>query len=199
MSKETQAKERILTAANQLFTKKGYEQVTVREIAKKARCSHTSIYVYFEDKKTLLSALAKEPLERLHKNIQTTLDSNRYTPLEKLIRLSKLFVLFGLSHRNMYEAFLTFEASRVDVEQTTWELNEKRLKLFSKLKQAVTGVLPQAKELELSRMIYFILHGIIMTYKNVNESITGIAKRIFPIVSQSITYLIQGVEVGESS
>ncbi|WP_017727416.1 TetR/AcrR family transcriptional regulator [Halalkalibacterium ligniniphilum] len=202
MHTEIQARERILIAAKKLFAQKGYEQVTVREIAREAKCSHTSIYVYFEDKKQLLEALAKEPLDRLQKCIQGILTSDKYTEQEKLIRLSKVFVHFGLSYRNLYHAFLAFEASRVDVEETIWELNEKRLDLFAHLKDAVKGVFPVADEkslLDLSRMIYFVLHGIIMTYKDVDERITGIIKRIFPIIDRSITYLIQGGKVDESN
>lgn len=48
LTNEMQAKDRILIAARELFSKKGYEQVTVREIAKKANCSHTSIYVFLK-------------------------------------------------------------------------------------------------------------------------------------------------------
>ncbi|MCR6108471.1 TetR/AcrR family transcriptional regulator [Salipaludibacillus agaradhaerens] len=195
MSLEAQAKERILLAAQKLFTQKGYEQVTVREIAREAKCSHTSIYVYFEDKKQLLEALAEEPLDRLRNSIQNTLASDKYGPQEQLTRLSKMFVHFGLSYRNLYQAFLTYEASRVDIEETIWELNEKRLELFVHLKNAVKGVFPNADEkqlLDLSRMIYFLLHGIIMTYKNVDEHVHGIIRRVFPIVERSINYLIQG-------
>ncbi|WP_100374820.1 TetR/AcrR family transcriptional regulator [Bacillus sp. FJAT-45037] len=202
MSLEVQARERILISAKKLFAQKGYEQVTVREIAREAQCSHTSIYVYFEDKKKLLEALATEPLNRLQKSIQGILTSNNYTPQEKLIRLSKMFVHFGLSYRNLYQAFLTFEATRVDAEETIWELNEKRLDLFTHLKNAVNGVFPVADEktlLDLSRMIYFVLHGIIMTYKDVDERISGIVKRIFPIVDRSIIYLIQGGEIDENN
>ncbi|MFC0562517.1 TetR/AcrR family transcriptional regulator [Halalkalibacter alkalisediminis] len=202
MPLEAQARERILVAAKKLFAQKGYEQVTVREIAREAQCSHTSIYVYFEDKKQLLEALAKEPLDRLQKSIQGTLTSNKYTSQEKLIRLSKMYVHFGLSYRNLYQAFLTLEAIRVDVEETIWELNERRIDLFMHLKKAVNGVFPSADDkrlLDLSRMIYFVLHGIIMTYKDVDERVNGIIKRIFPIVDRSVTYLIQGGEVDESN
>ena len=47
-SKET--RDAILTAASKLFSKKGYHDVTMRQIAVEAACSHTAIYQYFASK-----------------------------------------------------------------------------------------------------------------------------------------------------
>ncbi|BAB05555.1 TetR/AcrR family transcriptional regulator [Halalkalibacterium halodurans] len=202
MPHDIQARERILVAANKLFLKKGYEQVTVREIAKEANCSHTSIYVYFEDKRKLLEALAKEPLVSLQESMAGALASTKYGAKEKLIRVSKMFFYFGLSYRNLYQAFLTYEADRVDTQETKWELNEQRLTLFNFLTKAVCGVFPTAghrKVVDFSRMIYFLLHGMIMTYKDLEERVLSIAKRVFPIVTEAVLYLIKGVEEDETN
>lgn len=201
MVKEVQAKDRILIAAKELFSKKGYEQVTVREIAKEANCSHTSIYVFFEDKQKLLEELAKEPLDSLLKELNSILSNENILSMEKLIKVSQTFVHFGLSYRNLYQAFINFDSSRVDLLETKWELNEKRLLLFNSLKVAVAKIFPEWNEqqlIEFSRMIYYMIHGIIMTYKDVEERVIQIERRVLPIVKQSINYLVQGVKKNEN-
>lgn len=55
-SEET--KRSILAAAGLLFASRGYDSVTMREIAKEAGCSHTTIYIYFKDKEALLQQLS---------------------------------------------------------------------------------------------------------------------------------------------
>lgn len=47
----------ILTVAEQLFGEQGFEQVTMTEIARLAGMSKKTLYVYFSDKKALLTAL----------------------------------------------------------------------------------------------------------------------------------------------
>ncbi|NPC91573.1 TetR/AcrR family transcriptional regulator [Bacillus sp. WMMC1349] len=202
MTNGMQAKERILKAAQDLFYKKGYEQVTVREIARKANCSHTSIYVYFYDKRKLLEELAKEPLELLIKEMNSTLKNSSYSSKKQLLRISKIFVHFGLSYRNLYQAFMNFEATRVDIPTTKWELNETRLVLFDILKTAVSKNFlnwSDEKVTEFSRTIYYMLHGMILTYIDVDERMIQIEKRVFPIIEQSINYLMMGAMVDENS
>jgi len=62
-SEET--KTSILSAAGTLFASRGYDAVTMREIAKAAGCSHTTIYIYFKDKEALLLQLSMPPLKTL--------------------------------------------------------------------------------------------------------------------------------------
>jgi AcrR family transcriptional regulator len=199
--KEILARDRILIAAKTLFYKKGYEQVTVREIAKEANCSHTSIYVYFHDKQKLLEELAEKPLDKLIKEMNSILTNEKFSPEQKLIRTSQTFVHFGLFYRNLYQAFVTVDASRVDITSTKWELNKTRLRLFDSLQLAVKENFTEwgeAQLLEFSRMIYYMLHGIIMTYKDVEERVIQIERRVLPIVKQSVHYFIKGVVASES-
>jgi hypothetical protein len=60
-----ETKKAILSEAGKLFAEQGFHAVTMREIAKKAGCSHTTIYIYFTDKETLLYQLSMPPLKEL--------------------------------------------------------------------------------------------------------------------------------------
>ena len=57
-----EAKNRILAAAKMLFETKGFEQVTIQEIARKAQVSAPSIYAIFQSKRGILLSLMDEAL-----------------------------------------------------------------------------------------------------------------------------------------
>lgn len=65
-----QTKERILSAAMQLFCKKGYFETTTNEIAKAAGISIGSLYSYFSDKDTILAEL----LDRHHEHFMSVFE-----------------------------------------------------------------------------------------------------------------------------
>ena len=48
MVSEQLTRDRILEAASSLFAEKSFQEVGIREIAKRAGCSHTTIYLYFK-------------------------------------------------------------------------------------------------------------------------------------------------------
>ena len=96
----------ILNAAGKIFSKKGYDSVTMREIAKEAGCSHTTIYLYFKDKEQLLYQLSMPTLNALHQQLQQIASINTLTGEDKLKEMSRKYILFGLNNRNMYDIFI---------------------------------------------------------------------------------------------
>src|SRR5947209_20039109 len=58
-----EAKNRIVSAANQVFTEKGYRQATMNDVAKKIGVSKGALYLYFASKEELFEAICRtEPL-----------------------------------------------------------------------------------------------------------------------------------------
>lgn len=55
--KEQDAKQRILAAATELFSQKGFDATGVSEIAKEAQVNKALIYYYFENKEAILDSL----------------------------------------------------------------------------------------------------------------------------------------------
>lgn len=64
-------RERIISAAFQLFCKHGIEKVTLADVASKAKVGNTSVYRYFKNKPKLV----KETLSVLWKKISTNLEA----------------------------------------------------------------------------------------------------------------------------
>src|SRR2546429_5424799 len=58
-----EAKNRIVSAANQVFAEKGYRQATMDDVAKKIGVSKGALYLYFASKEELFEAICRtEPL-----------------------------------------------------------------------------------------------------------------------------------------
>jgi len=55
----------ILDAANRLYAEKGWESVTVDQVARGARLSRALVYVYFKDKEELLFAVGERAMRLL--------------------------------------------------------------------------------------------------------------------------------------
>ena len=85
LSKQMKAKSRsaIISAALELFAKKGFSATTTDEIAKKAKVSKGLIFSHFSTKEDLLLALIDEGVDQLLPNPNESDD--RRPPKEKLI------------------------------------------------------------------------------------------------------------------
>jgi len=95
----------ILDAARELFVKEGYENVSMRRVAEKIEYSPTTIYLYFEDKASLLYAICEETFAKLAKRMEA-ITREGDDPIEGLRRGCRAYVDFGLKNPNHYK--LTF-------------------------------------------------------------------------------------------
>src|ERR1051325_7123723 len=94
-------RQEILDAARDLFVKEGYDNVSMRRIAEKIEYSPTTIYLYFEDKASLLFAICDETFAKLAKRMETIAKEND-DPVEALKRGCRAYVEFGLKYPNHY-------------------------------------------------------------------------------------------------
>jgi AcrR family transcriptional regulator len=195
-SQET--KRDIIKAAGQLFASRGFDSVTMREIAKVAGCSHTTIYIYFKDKEDLLHKLSMPPLETLKIQIESISLQMDLTPEEKLKTISLKFIHFCLLHRNIYTTFIGVKASRVDLEESMSEINKMRISLFKLLEKALRYcfVIERNDELLLmySRIYFFTLHGIVSTYTHSEEPLESMMERLLPTFEESLEVLLIGIK-----
>lgn len=62
-------RQEILDAARQLFLRNGYENVSMRQIARKIEYSPTTIYLYFKNKSELFHSLCEEAFAKLEREL----------------------------------------------------------------------------------------------------------------------------------
>lgn len=188
-------KKLILKAAGKLFSKKGYDSVTMREIAKEADCSHTTIYLYFKDKEALLHQLSMPTLNALHQQLKEILAKYSLTAEDKLKEISREYILFGLKNQNMYTIFINAKSSRVDEVEPELEINKLRVKMFEVLMQAIQECLSIPKNdqlLAFTRIYFFTINGILSTYSYLHETIEELMDRLTSTFDLTIDILILG-------
>ncbi|QQE73909.1 TetR/AcrR family transcriptional regulator [Brevibacillus composti] len=193
-SEET--KHSILQAAGQLFRERGYDAVTMREIAKAAGCSHTTIYIYFKDKEALLHQLSMAPLQDLFAEMQACLQDPSLPVDEKLFSTSWSFLRFCLKNRSMYALFFMTKSSRVDEKEPAMELQKLRNEMFGLLKEAVIAALPapltEEQAWAFARVYFFTLHGIIGTYAETEEPYEQLIERVGPTFELALRVSLAG-------
>ena len=105
-SKERRAREkalvrkRILDAARELFTRHGYEAVTMRRIAQRVEYTPTALYFHFQNKEALLQELSDRGALAL--GVEFGKLRKVKNPLERLRRMGKAYIQFALGHPNEY-------------------------------------------------------------------------------------------------
>jgi AcrR family transcriptional regulator len=197
-ARSEETRQAILAAAEQLFSQRGYDAVTMREIARDAGCSHTAIYLYFKDKEALLHQLALGPLGGLRRDLEAILQDGALEPAERLRRMCRTFLHFGLTRRNSYSVLFMARAGRVDVAEPALPVNALRNHLFALLRQAVASFLPdglsEEQVLAYARVAFFSLHGIIETYRLAEEGTPSLMDRLGQTFDLSIEVLLRGMQ-----
>jgi AcrR family transcriptional regulator len=91
---------KILDAARELFAERGYESVTMRELAKKIEYSPTVLYGHFADKDTLLRELCQLDFSNFAERFVELLKVE--DPLERLCRAGFVYFEFAVAHPQQY-------------------------------------------------------------------------------------------------
>ena len=87
-------REQILDAARELFAERGYEHVTMREIAKRIEYSATALYGHFEDKETLVRELCRRDFaDFAQRFLQAVVGSK--SPVESVCRAGLVYLSFA--------------------------------------------------------------------------------------------------------
>ncbi|MGT2908071.1 TetR/AcrR family transcriptional regulator [Streptococcus dentiloxodontae] len=188
--KVNQTKERIIAAAEALFQEKSYQEVGVREIAKRAGCSHTTLYLYFKNKDEILYEVAHVPLELLYQSFAEIVESQDLAA-NKLLAACHCFIRFGFQHVNSYQLLFMYGGERVDLPHFAQPINELRMKNFNFLRDLMRELLPhsltEVQTLNIVRGVYLFLHGMVMNYAT-GDCVYD--ERLQEIVTDYITYTI---------
>ncbi len=96
--------ERILNAAERVFSEKGYRATTMAEIANRAGVAEGTIYSYVENKLDLLFSLPKKRIEWLRNNMDEAFNVN--DPLSRLYWFIRLFFRTFFSQPDFLKVFL---------------------------------------------------------------------------------------------
>ncbi len=124
---------RILDTATQMFIEEGFENTSLRKIAKRIEYSPAAIYLYFKDKAELVYGIHERGfglfLEKLSKSDRLS------DPLERLIKMGELYMEFALQYPAYYDLmFLHREPINDDESDEDWHSGRQS---FAKLHELV--------------------------------------------------------------
>lgn len=194
--KKRKHKKKILESAKVLFMEKGYNNVTVREIASNANVSHTTIYLYYKDKEELLNEIALFPLLDFKKAILSTYEKFGKEPRLLIKELGKQLIHFGITNRTMYDVYFNQGSVNVQIKDPSLEVNKIRNELFGYITNSFSLLYPTvAKEkiTNYARMFYYFSNGLITSYSNNTEETEVILERIHSIMEEMYEILLSGI------
>ncbi|UVI31688.1 TetR/AcrR family transcriptional regulator [Paenibacillus spongiae] len=189
----------VRSAAAALFAERGYQSVTMREIAKAAGCSHTAIYIYYKNKEDLLQQIAIPSLLELEQRMLDKLEGREADPMNVLTGICKEYVTFCLTNGSFYTVLFAGSV-RVDEEDPELAVNRIRNQLFGHLDRALHLALadrtqdngPEAM-INRTRALFFMVQGYVSTYTDHVEPIEAIMERTLPYLDQGIRTLVEGM------
>jgi len=130
ISEQKAARDRVISAAVELFSHRGYHGVGVREIAQAAGVNVSMISYYFQGKAGVLREILKECQEKYAAALQAAGDES--TPAEEHVRrLAQQLVRFF--RENLEMASIGFDAIPIDV----LEVLEFRMRLIEQVRDIV--------------------------------------------------------------
>jgi TetR/AcrR family fatty acid metabolism transcriptional regulator len=131
-------RQKILSSAQRLFARKGYESTALEEVARASRLAKGTLYLYFRDKEDLYYHAVVHVLERLEKFVLGQLARSR-GPLGRLRGVARGQILFFARNRDLFRLFTQVPASAVPGlhKRLFGPLLEKRQELEAYLSQVV--------------------------------------------------------------
>ncbi|MBB3108468.1 AcrR family transcriptional regulator [Paenibacillus phyllosphaerae] len=195
-------KKSVRQAAERLFITRGYEAVTMREIAKEAGCSHTAIYLYFKNKEDLLQQIAIPSLLELEHSMLRKLEEGSGDRAAALVELLKAHVVFCLTHGSLHTVLFNAGSVRVDEDAPELEINQIRKRLFDHIGKALHLALSAHQQLpetgeeavNRARILFYYVQGYVATYTNHREPVDQLLSRTLPYFELGIRTMVSGMQ-----
>lgn len=126
-------RERILEAARNAFSEKGFDGVSVEEIAQRAGVRKALIYYYFPSKEILFEEIWNNALEELERHIFKEIENENYY-VKKIKRFLKAYIDFVTSRKILSKVIererpAVLNSGTADSE-TTWSRLKERYNVF---------------------------------------------------------------------
>ncbi|SDR04066.1 transcriptional regulator, TetR family [Virgibacillus subterraneus] len=151
-------REMIMNAARDLFVEKGYQSVSMRQIAKVLNYSHGAIYYHFKNKAELFYALVEDHFIMLDSMIDE-LVLEEIEDYEKLRNILMGYIEFGLTHQSHYEIMFLVK----DEEVRTF-INESPMQTYQKFAYYVSQLSDKHLTVQEIWSIFLSLHGFVTHY-----------------------------------
>ncbi len=122
-------REEIVDAAERLFLRKNYHEVSMDEISKEAEFTKKTIYAYFASKELLYIEIMIRGYHKLLNHLEKAMQlSSQKLATAQIQELGLAYMEFSLKHPNYYQAITDYENQERDFTvSTTQEASKKEL------------------------------------------------------------------------
>ncbi|MBU0992534.1 MAG: TetR/AcrR family transcriptional regulator [Proteobacteria bacterium] len=156
----------LINAALKLIEKKGVKGLTLREIAKHAKVSHSAPYRHFKDKADLLTAVAVEGFETLVKETHKRFETVSGDPLSRFRESGLAYIDFAIAHPSHFRVMFGLGENR---QQTPPALKKASGESFRILLDSIMACqektyIKAGDPMELALCAWSIVHGFATLY-----------------------------------
>src|ERR1700722_6258923 len=153
----------ILAAASKMFADRGYEAVTLREIAKEIGYTHAVIYQHFADKWHILAELSRETIALMVQNFDE-IAAQHLSPKERLFATSRGLIQFCIAHPQQFRNVFFGPENRNGVRAGQY-INDIGAPLFGRFVQLFFDVardegLPNKNDTVVAHTWWFTIFGL---------------------------------------
>jgi AcrR family transcriptional regulator len=120
----------ILKSARKLFFDKGFKQVTVESIAKRAELSKGSIYLYYNSKEEIYTQILLSDIDKFHDRF-TGILMDSISASDALRRYADIYVDFFLNDRELFRILMTYMLHTADMNLPE-DLNSRIIKTMNR-------------------------------------------------------------------
>jgi len=159
MSNET--KRTLLKVAHKMLDREGIDKLSMRELGRQADLSRTAMYRHFDNKLSLLAAIAAEDFESLLSQM-IELEKIATEPKQFLRIVLKAYYQFAMEHDEHYQLMFN---TKWDNEKYP-EIKESAFRVFQKTEKIVmlavkSGNSQDASPKEITAILYAFIHGLV--------------------------------------
>lgn len=152
-------REMIMDAARDLFIKRGYQHVSMRQIAKELEYSHGAIYYHFKNKAELFYALVEEHFHMLDVALDEIMEQQAMDHKEKLTQVLLGYIRFGLNHQSHYEIMFLIKD-----EEVRYFINQGPNRSYEKFAQTISALSGNKLSVQEIWLLFLSLHGFVTHY-----------------------------------
>lgn len=110
----------ILDAAEALYAKKGWDGLTVDEVARSARLSRALVYVYFRDKEELLFAIGERAMELLRDRFIAAA-AGQQSGMDQVEAIGRAYMSYATEFPHYFDFCSRFHAHSVAIDPGSHE------------------------------------------------------------------------------
>lgn len=186
---KTEMREAILSAALKLFSDKGFDNVTMRNIADEIEYSVGTIYLYFKDKGEIFFELHNRGFAEFYKkqlSVQRIKD-----PIERLKAHGEAYIQFAMEYPEYYDVmFISRTPAKAIKKSEHWEEGERTYEILKlNIKQAMEAGYFKNVDLDVAAFsLWSFVHGISALY--VRERLSMMPTEFLkPLISGALEFL----------